>query len=116
MNSTLGLAVLAVLLGTASLSAHSELERAEPAADSTVSASPREVAIWFTQTLEPAFSAITVQNAAGQRVDAGASRVTGNQIRVPLKPIGAGTYRVNWRVLSVDTHRTQGSYRFHVKP
>lgn len=116
MNSPLGLVALCLLLGTTSAFAHSELQRAEPAADSTVSTATREVAIWFTQKLEPAFSAVTVQNAAGQRVDAGASRVSGNQIRVPLKPIGAGTYRVNWRVLSVDTHRTQGSFRFHVKP
>jgi methionine-rich copper-binding protein CopC len=56
-----------------------------------------------------------VRNAAGQRVEAGKARVTGNVMRVPLKAIGAGTYLVNWRVLSVDTHRTQGSFRFHVR-
>jgi len=35
---------------------------------------------------------------------------------VPLKtPLAAGDYQVNWHVLSVDGHKTQGSYRFSVK-
>jgi len=37
-------------------------------------------------------------------------------MQVPLKAIGAGTYRVNWRALSVDTHRTQGNFSFKVAP
>jgi copper resistance protein C len=104
-----------LLLGNAPARAHAELERAEPPAGSTVRGSPQEVAIWFTQKLEPAFSSITVRNAAGQRVEAGKTGVSGNVMRVPLKAIGAGTYRVNWRVLSVDTHRTQGTFSFRVR-
>ena len=101
-----------VLVGTVAASAHSELERAEPRAGSTVRQPPSEVAIWFSQKLEPAFSTIAVRNAAGQRIDAGKTRVDGNVMRVQLKSIGAGSYQVNWRVLSVDTHRTQGSFSF----
>jgi methionine-rich copper-binding protein CopC len=33
---------------------------------------------------------------------------------VSLRSGGAGTYRVNWRVLSVDTHRTDGNFTFRV--
>jgi methionine-rich copper-binding protein CopC len=25
-----------------------------------------------------------------------------------------GTYKVNWRVLSVDTHRTEGNFTFRI--
>src|SRR3954469_4525206 len=96
--------------------AHSELERTEPKPGAMVRPPLTEVAIWFNQKLEPAFSAIAVRNAAGQRIDAGKTSVTGNVMRVPLKPVGAGTYRVNWRVLSVDTHGTQGSFSFEVAP
>ncbi|MSP32816.1 MAG: hypothetical protein EXR03_08360 [Pseudolabrys sp.] len=28
----------------------------------------------------------------------------------------AGTYKVIWRVLSVDTHRSQGNFTFRVGP
>ena len=34
--------------------------------------------------------------------------------RVPLNPLGPGTYRVKWRVLSVDTHVTEGDFIFRV--
>jgi methionine-rich copper-binding protein CopC len=107
--------VFLLLCANAPAGAHAELDRTEPRPDSTVTGAPHEIAVWFTQKLEAALSSITVRNAAGQRVEAGKARVTGNVMRVPLKAIGAGTYLVNWRVLSVDTHRTQGSFRFHVR-
>jgi len=47
-----------------------------------------------------------------------AQGVAGNtaQLRVGVKPLTAGTYTVKWKVLSVDTHRTQGSFSFTVGP
>jgi copper resistance protein C len=62
----------------------------------------------------PAFSCITVTNAAGQRVDTGKTPVSGNQMSVSLRSGGGGTYRVTWRVLSVDTHTIDGSFTFQV--
>ena len=105
---------LLLLLATDEASAHALLDHAEPRVGNTVATAPREVTLWFTQKLEPAFSSITVTNSAGQRVDAGKTRVSGNQMSVSLRSGGAGTYRVNWRVLSVDTHRTDGSFTFRV--
>ena len=105
---------LLLLLATGQASAHALLDHAEPRVGNTVATAPREVTLWFTQKLEPAFSSITVTNSAGQRVDAGKTRVSGNQMSVSLRSGGAGTYRVNWRVLSVDTHRTDGSFTFRV--
>ena len=90
------------------------LDRAEPRVGNTVATAPREVTLWFTQKLEAAFSTITVTNAAGQRVDTGKTRVSGNQMSVSLRSGGAGTYRVTWRVLSVDAHTTDGSFTFQV--
>jgi CopC domain len=70
---------------------------------------------WFTQKLEPAFSSVTVTNAAGERVDGGKPRVSGNQMSVSLRAGGTGTYHVNWRVLSVDTRTTNGNFTFQVE-
>ena len=78
MRTLVLLVIPALLLGTIAASAHSELERAEPQAGSTVRSAPSEVAIWFSQKLEPAFSTIAVRNAAGQRVDVGKTRVNGS--------------------------------------
>jgi copper resistance protein C len=109
-----GIIPLVLLLVMGEASAHAVLDHAEPRVGNTVATAPREVTLWFTQRLEPAFSTIIVTNAAGQRVDAGKTRVSGNQMSVSLRSGGAGTYRVNWRVLSVDTHRTDGSFTFRV--
>ena len=105
---------LLLLLATGEASAHALLDHAEPRVGNTVATAPREVTLWFTQKLEPAFSSMTVTNAAGQRVDSGKTRVSGNQMSVSLRSGGAGTYRVNWRVLSVDTHTTDGNFTFQV--
>jgi methionine-rich copper-binding protein CopC len=105
---------LLLWLVTGEASAHAFLDHAQPRVGNTVATAPREVTLWFTQKLEPAFSSITVTNAAGQRVDTGKTRVSGNQMSVSLRSGGAGTYRVTWRVLSVDTHTTDGSFTFQV--
>jgi copper resistance protein C len=108
------IAPLLLLLATGEANAHAFLERAEPRVGNKVATPPREVTLWFTEKLEAAFSSVTVTNAAGQRVDTGKARVSGNQMSVSVRSGGTGTYRVNWRVLSVDTHRTDGDFTFQV--
>ena len=107
---------LLLLLGTGEANAHAFLDHAEPRVGNKVDAAPREVTLWFTQKLEPAFSTIAVTNAAGQRIDTGKTRVSGNQMAISLRAGGAGTYHVTWRVLSVDTHTSDGNFTFQVGP
>src|SRR3954449_8028566 len=101
---------LILLLATAEASAHAMLDHSEPRVGNKVATAPREVTLWFTQKVEPAFSTITVTDSAGKRVDTGKTRVSGDQMSVSLRPGDSGTYRVKWRVLSVDTHATDGSF------
>ena len=101
-------------LAAGEVSAHASLDRAEPRVGNKVASPPRQVTLWFTQKLEPAFSSITVTNAAGERVDTGKPHVSGSQMSIPIRPGGSGTYRVNWRVLSVDAHSTEGNFTFQV--
>ena len=111
------LSALAVLAaGTADAYAHAYLDRAEPRVGSTVATAPRTLSLHFTQNIEPALSTIEVRNAAGNRVDqgqahSGASRAV---LQVGLKSLPPGPYQVHWRVLSVDTHTTEGSFSFQV--
>jgi len=106
--------LLLVALGSAAGSAHAFLDHASPLVGSTVATAPREVSLWFTQNLEPAFSGVEVSDAAGTRVDQGKPRISSNTMHIGLKALGAGTYRVRWHVLSVDTHKTEGNFAFHV--
>ena len=111
-------ALTALLLGAGVAWSHAFLERAEPRVGSTVKSAPSLVRAWFTQELEPAFSTLEVVNEKGERVDRGPAQVDTSSralLQVPLKPLGPGTYRVKWRVLSVDTHVTEGDFTFRVE-
>jgi methionine-rich copper-binding protein CopC len=113
-SSLIGATPLLFVLATGAAQAHAFLDRAEPRVGNKVANPPHEVTLWFTQKLEPAFSSVIVTNAAGQRVDGGKARVSGNRMSVPLKSGGIGTYHVSWHVLSVDTHTTEGNFTFQV--
>jgi methionine-rich copper-binding protein CopC len=106
-------------LASAPVSAHAFLDHAVPAVGSTVRESPRNVRLWFSERLEPAFSRAHVVDASGKTVDTGDSHVDASdpsQMTVSVPPLAPGTYRVQWRVVSVDTHVTEGDFTFDVKP
>jgi copper resistance protein C len=97
--------------------AHSELLRTSPAAGSAVAASPAQVRLEFSEGVEARFSGVEITGSGGQRVPTGRAEAQGNVLAAPLSgPLPAGKYRVNWRALSADGHRTQGSFTFEVRP
>jgi copper resistance protein C len=106
--------LLLVVLGSVTALAHAFLDHASPLVGSTVPTAPQEVSLSFTQNLEPAFSSVQVIDAKGARVDQGKAQISGSTMRVGLKSLSPGTYKVRWRALSVDTHTTEGSFSFHV--
>ena len=111
------LAGVTIIASGPAVFAHAFLDHASPAVGSTVPAAPIAVSISFTQDLEPAFSSVTVTNEAGQRVDLGNAQVppgTPAELRVGLRPLPPGTYTVSWRVVSVDTHPTEGRFQFTI--
>ena len=105
---------LLIVMAATAAEAHAFLDHAEPRVGSTVPTAPREVSLSFTQNLEPAFSSVEVKDANGTRVDLGKPSISASVMRVGLKPLTPGTYRVRWQVLSVDTHTTEGSFTFRV--
>ena len=97
--------------------AHSLPTRFEPGRDATVRSAPREVGILFAGDIEPAFSTIEVKDAAGRRVDKGDARPDERRrrfLRVSLRALGPGVYRVSWQILAIDGHRNEGTYEFTV--
>jgi methionine-rich copper-binding protein CopC len=104
--------------GVGTARAHAFLDRASPAVGSTVHAPPSEVRIQFTEELEPAYSAAHVEDASGATVST-AARVDERERSVLIVSLGAlkpGRYKVIWKVLSVDTHVTNGTFTFTVAP
>lgn len=109
--------LLAALMPWTPAAAHAFLDRATPAVGSTVHASPATVRLAFSEALEPAFSRVHVEDAAGKAVDAGDGRVDAadrTMLAVDVPPLPPGTYRVRWRVVSIDTHVTEGDYTFTI--
>lgn len=114
---TLLLAAALVLAPVAAL-AHGHLDHAQPAVGSTVAA-PKEVSLWFTEAVEPKFSSIAVRDAKGTAMQIGKAEVAADNkanLKIKVKPLAPGVYKVMWKILSVDTHRTQGSFSFTVLP
>lgn len=98
--------------------AHAFPERAEPRVGAVIRTAPAQVRIWFDGELEPAFSTITVTDSRGQRIDRGDAGVDPQNrrlIHVTLSAMPPGVYKVTWKVLAVDGHRTEGDYSFTLK-
>lgn len=112
-------ALLAALALPAGAVAHAFLDRAVPAVGSKVHGQPTEVRLRFSQALEPAFSTVKVLDAAGKQVDRRDKRLDpgdASVMKVSLPRLAPGVYRVVWRVLSADTHVTEGDFSFEVAP
>ena len=113
------IAALALPAGGHPALAHALLRHAQPPVGSTVQAAPAELLLIFSEGVEPAFTSVAVTDAGGARVDTGAVRTAPDdptRLLVGVRTLPPGIYRVSWHVTSVDTHKTEGSYQFTVRP
>ena len=113
------LLLLASLAASPAVFAHAHLKNQYPAADAKVTAAPQALTLNFSEGIEPRFSGVTVTGSQQQTVKIGAVKRNDNdktQLIVPIEQaLTPGEYTVAWHVVSVDGHKTQGSYRFSVK-
>lgn len=98
--------------------AHAFLDHAEPAVGASVQTAPGALTLTFTQDLVAAFSGVSLKTEAGRAVPIGKPSVgPANTLHIRLgQRLAPGTYVVSWHVVSVDTHKTAGSYKFTVAP
>jgi copper transport protein len=112
-------AVLLALTLPASAFAHAALLRTSPSASVTVNGSPKQVALTYSEAVEPRFAIVSVTNAAAQpQTVAPPHRNPANadELDVSLKHLARGWYLVVWRVISVDGHPVRGAFTFAVGP
>jgi len=117
MRRVLSLALLVAGLPAAAF-AHAFLDHAVPAVGATVSA-PREVRMFFTEPLELAFSGATIADTGGKAIATSAATVDPQNpmaMVLSLPSLAPGRYTVRWHVVSVDTHRTEGTFTFDIGP
>ena len=111
--------LLAILAGAGAASAHAHLTSATPAPGSTVQAAPTAVTIDFTEGVEPQYSSILVQDGSNHTVSTGsAATAPGNNKRLSIgvSALPPGLYQVTWHATAIDTHKTEGTFQFTIKP
>jgi methionine-rich copper-binding protein CopC len=113
------LALVTVALTSGIAGGHAVLQRAEPPVESKLKRAPEEVRLYFSERLEPAYSSVRVLNDRDAQVDRRDSRIDRANpalLRVTLPPqLAAGTYKVVWRVLSIDADVTEGTFTFRIE-
>ena len=106
----IAIAVVAVglLVGGRTASAHAELLSSFPGNQELLVESPAEIALQFTEGVDPIEPGIRLVDAAGNDVEIGAvSQAAGSErmrAEVPTT-LDDGTYVVAWQAVSADSHR-----------
>lgn len=117
-------AAIAALFAAAPAFAHPKLLSSTPAPNSVV-ASPARLQLTFSETLVANFSGVelVMTDMPGMKMSSPmrmavtmAITPDGKTVVVTsAKPLPRGAYRLEWHMVSADTHRVQGSYAFKVK-
>ena len=98
--------------------AHAMLESALPRVGSIATA-PSELQLNFSEVVVPMLSTVALNDEHGGQIVLGELYNTPNGRRTLHVPIPArllpGRYNVHWRVVSADSHVTQGGYAFTVR-
>ena len=112
------LAVTALVLSAAPASAHATLDSTTPEQGSELTSPPSSVSLHFSEAVGIGVRAIEVLDGAGRRVDDGAPRHpdgNGDVVEVDIpRSLPQGSYTVDWRVVSADSHPIAGTFSFGV--
>jgi len=98
--------------------AHARLIKSVPGRQATLASAPSRVQLWFNERLEGHFCNLSVWDQDGKQVDLGDVEVTSanpKQLSVGVPSLGPGTYRVKFRVLSVDGHIVESEFPFTIR-
>jgi len=121
---SLVVALAASTLASTPAFAHPKLLSANPAPNAVVSA-PARLQLSFSEGLVAQFSGadLSMTDMPGMKMKSPMKMALkaslapdGKTLILALaKPLPRGTYKLDWHVVSTDTHRVQGSYAFKVK-
>lgn len=118
-TATLGMAAALTIAFSGEAWAHAHLTVAAPADKSVVKASPAELDLTFSEALNIKFSGAKLVAADKSEVKTGEAMLMdgGKVLMIPVPAaLAPGAYTVEWHVLSVDGHKTNGSVSFTVQP
>ncbi len=108
-------AALFVLPGLAL--AHAELLTTNPSAGEVLDAAPAVITLTFNEPVEISLGGVRLFDGRGNPVEIGAASHPGGQTQVVAVSPGklpGGSYVVDWRVVSADSHPVQGAFTFQI--
>lgn len=112
----LALTLLFVLLTVREAIAHAHLKRSSPSAKEQLSAPPRSIQLWFSETPQVPFTTVKLIGAGGAEVAVGPI-VAGSEMSVSVDVRGElapGDYAVVWQTGAADGHPSRGRFSFTV--
>jgi methionine-rich copper-binding protein CopC len=119
LAGVLALAALWLAVWCVPALAHARLLQETPAAGASLDEPPEQVRLRFNEPVDAEFDPLRVYDAEGDRVDEDDARVDPDDARVVLaglEDLPEGSYRVEWRVTSIDGHVIEDAYAFNVNP
>ena len=106
---------LAALAAPSAAGAHAALQTASPGSGRTLGSAPQELELVFSEEVIQRYARVSVLSSNGENL-AGAPRVSGDVVVVPLRQARTGSYTVRWRMVSGDDgHASAGAYSFGVR-
>jgi copper resistance protein C len=107
-------ALLGLLAGVPTASAHERLEVSEPPADAVLAEVPTRIQLTFSGAVGS--PTLVLRDGSGDEVSEGEPLLDGALVTLPLQPdLPNGAYTVEWRVVSSDGDPVSGSYAFTVE-
>lgn len=114
LAAALTLAVLAALPLPAH--AHDTLIETDPSDGETLETSPEAITLTYSADVLEVSPVVRIDDADGEPVSEVTPTVDGPTVTAELEePLAAGTYTVQWRVVSSDGHPIEGSFTFDVE-
>jgi methionine-rich copper-binding protein CopC len=117
MKKLLVFSALFLVLIPSLVLAHVYLLECDPPQDAELSTPPEKIRLTFVGSIEPAFSKVEVFNQSNEKVSKKTAFYEDDTVmEVELHPnLGAGTYTVKWKCMSLDSHKQTGEYTFLIK-
>jgi hypothetical protein len=102
--------------GGAAVIKNTKLTASTPADKSTVTGSPKEIALTFPHPMKLDALSITktIKGSKPMKVDVGEQAV-GDRATVAAPTLKPGGYKVTWNASGADGHRMEGTFGFTVK-
>jgi copper transport protein len=86
----------------------------ECATGQILSSPPDSLHLWFSEPVQTVRRSIMITTSSGSQLAPALVQLNDRELMVTLNLTEQGTYLVNWRVLSGDTHPVRGQFAFSV--